>query len=144
MDKLLPCPECGCQPKLSSLQPEYQSMKYFCSNIGTHISCGEWKSTKELAIKDWNRRTIEYLDELQKIKTTDMPNFREYIIKLLADWYLSFNMFDKRFEELEKQEKKFKLKNRIDDFNKYSVCEPISYDEVYELSEKIWNKEFEI
>ncbi|WP_315074461.1 hypothetical protein [uncultured Clostridium sp.] len=139
-EKLLPCPVCGYQPQLSSLEPEYQSMKYFCS---VPVACGDWKSTEELAAKDWNKRVQEYSDELQRVKTTNIADFRKYIIKLLADWYLSFNMFDKRFEELEKWEKKLELKNRINEFNKYKLGESIKFNEVYELSEKIWSKEFE-
>lgn len=66
LEKLLSCPICGKQPKLSSLEPERQSMKYFC---GVHIACGDWKSTKELAILDWNRRVKEYEDYLIAVKT---------------------------------------------------------------------------
>jgi len=61
MNKELPsCPICGKQPKLSSLEPEHETMKYFCT---THISCGDWKENKELAIREWNRRVKEYEDE---------------------------------------------------------------------------------
>lgn len=66
MDKLLPCPICGSQPEIKSSDPEYLSMKYFCSNIGTHISCGDWKSTEELAVADWNKRVQKYLSEIDK------------------------------------------------------------------------------
>lgn len=65
MEKLLACPECGGQPKLSSLEPAHQCMKYFC---GVHVSCGDWKTTQEQAIKDWNRRVSEYKEESQKIR----------------------------------------------------------------------------
>lgn len=68
MEELLPCPECGGQPKLNTLEPEYASMKYFCSNGGTHISCGDWKETNQMAVSDWNRRVQEYKDTL-KVKT---------------------------------------------------------------------------
>jgi len=57
MSDLLPCPECGNQPNLSSLEPKYQSMKYFC---GVHASCGDWKNTEQLAAEDWNNRVQEY------------------------------------------------------------------------------------
>jgi len=57
MENLLPCPECGGQPNLVSLEPEHQSMKYFC---GAHASCGNWKKTKGLAVDDWNNRVEEY------------------------------------------------------------------------------------
>lgn len=63
--ELLPCPECGKQPKLSSLEPKYQSMKYFCS---VHCACGDWKPTKELAVADWNRRVSEHKEEAAKIR----------------------------------------------------------------------------
>jgi len=56
---LLPCPVCGNQPKLVSQEPEYQSMKYFC---GVHASCGDWKSNKELAGEDWNKRVQDHKD----------------------------------------------------------------------------------
>ncbi|GEM_PF-3488726 len=60
---LLSCPECGNQPKLSSLEPEYQTMKYFCS---VHCSIGDWKPTKELAAADWNRRVREYEEAVER------------------------------------------------------------------------------
>ena len=63
--ELLPCPVCGGQPKLSSLEPEYQSFKYFC---GVHCACGDWKSTEEQAATDWNRRVKEYEEEAAKIR----------------------------------------------------------------------------
>ncbi|OPY63652.1 MAG: hypothetical protein A4E56_00375 [Pelotomaculum sp. PtaU1.Bin065] len=72
--ELLPCPKCGCQPKLSSLEPEYQSMKYFC---GVHVACGDWKKSEELAAKDWNRRVQEYKDILQRTETPCTPEFLE-------------------------------------------------------------------
>lgn len=50
-------------------------------------------------------------------------------------------MFDKRVSD--NWEKELDLKERINDFNKYKCCKPISFNEVYKLSEKIWNKEFE-
>ncbi len=58
--ELLQCPECGKRPILSSLEPEYQTMKYFCS---VHCPIGDWKSTEELAAADWNRRVREYKEE---------------------------------------------------------------------------------
>ncbi|AFM42984.1 hypothetical protein Desaci_4122 [Desulfosporosinus acidiphilus SJ4] len=74
MENLLPCPECGGQPKLSSLEPEYQNMKYFC---GVHVACGDWKKTEALAAVDWNKRVQEYKDALQRIKTPGTPEFLE-------------------------------------------------------------------
>jgi hypothetical protein len=71
---LLPCPECGEQPKLSSQEPEYQSMKYFC---GVHCPCGDWKKTEEFAAEDWNRRVQEYKDVLQRLETPGTPEFLE-------------------------------------------------------------------
>ena len=75
MGELLPCPECGKQPKLSSLEPEYQTMKYFCS--GVHVTCGDWKKTKKLAAIDWNRRVKEYKDALQRLNTPGTPEWLE-------------------------------------------------------------------
>ena len=76
MEKLLPCPECGDQPKIKSLESEYSSIKYFCGNIGTHISCGDWKKTDELAIAEWNRRVREYLDEQVKLMDKEKQEFQ--------------------------------------------------------------------
>lgn len=70
----LPCPECGREPELSSLEPEYQKMKYFC---GVHVACGDWKKTEELAAADWNRRVQEYKDLLQRTETPGTPEFLE-------------------------------------------------------------------
>lgn len=64
--KLLPCPECGEQPNLSSLEPKYQTMKYFCRNV--HCTCGNWKPSEELAAADWNRRVREHEKEAAKIR----------------------------------------------------------------------------
>ncbi|AAK79890.1 endogenous inhibitor of DNA gyrase (YacG/DUF329 family) [Clostridium acetobutylicum] len=52
-----PCPICNGKAKLNFIESEY---KYFCSNIGTHISCGDWKSTEKAATADWDRRVEEY------------------------------------------------------------------------------------
>lgn len=84
MEKLLPCPECGSQPKLSSLEPEHQSMKYFC---GVHAACGDWKKTEELAAADWNRRVQEYKDALQRLETPGTPEFLEKQGRILAHAY---------------------------------------------------------
>lgn len=66
MENLLQCPICGKTPKPQSLEPKYQQIKYFC---GVHVSCGEWQSTEELAIIDWNRRVKEYNDCLIAVET---------------------------------------------------------------------------
>lgn len=75
MNNLLQCPICGNNPNLQSLEPEYQQMKYFC---GVHISCGEWQSTKELAIIDWNRRVKEHEYFLIAVET---PGTKEWIYR---------------------------------------------------------------
>lgn len=72
MENLLPCPICGSQPKLSSLEPKHQSMKYFC---GVHVSCGDWKKTEEMAAEDWNRRVQEYQIWTQQVNTPGTPEF---------------------------------------------------------------------
>lgn len=74
MENFLPCPECGKEPKLSSLEPEYQQFKYFC---GVHVACGDWQKTGELAITDWNRRVQEYKDALQRLETPGTPEYLE-------------------------------------------------------------------
>ena len=74
-EELLPCPECGCQPKLSSLVPRYQTMKYFCSNV--HIDCGDWEETDELAAASWNKRVQEYKDALERLNTPGTPEWLE-------------------------------------------------------------------
>ena len=71
-EKLLPCPECGNKPNLVSCEPEHQSMKYFC---GVHASCGDWKSNKELAGEDWNRRVKEYQDMKIALDTPFTPEW---------------------------------------------------------------------
>jgi Lar family restriction alleviation protein len=68
--KLLPCPECGKQPKLSSLFPKHPDRKYFC---GVHISCGDWKHTLNEAKEDWNRRVGEYQESLNKVELKSCP-----------------------------------------------------------------------
>lgn len=83
--ELLPCPECGGQPKLSSLDPEHQSMKYFC---GVHCSCGDWKATDDLAAADWNRRVMEYKEEAAKIRVP----LRKALYVLLYDQFESVDM----------------------------------------------------
>ena len=83
--KLLPCPECGKQPKLSSLEPEHQSMKYFC---GVHCACGDWESTKELAAADWNGRVKEYEEEATKIRVP----LNKALYVLLYDQFESVDM----------------------------------------------------
>lgn len=75
MENLLPCPECGGQPKLSSLEPPHECMKYFC---GVHVSCGDWKNTEELAAEDWNRRVKEHEDYLIAVET---PGTKEWIYR---------------------------------------------------------------
>lgn len=84
MENLLQCPICGGQPKLSTLEPEHQSMKYFC---GVHVACGDWKNTKELAAADWNRRVQEYTDILQRTKTLGTPEFLEKQANIKAHAY---------------------------------------------------------
>ena len=84
MENLLPCPECGKEPKLSSLEPEYQQFKYFC---GVHVACGDWQKTKELATVDWNRRVQEYKDALQRLETPGTPEFLEEQGNLKAHAY---------------------------------------------------------
>lgn len=69
---MLPCPICGKHPKLSSLEPEHKSMKYFC---GMHISCGDWKETDELAKREWNKRVRKNEDWLRKVNTPGTPEF---------------------------------------------------------------------
>jgi len=68
---LLPCPECGNKPNLVSCEPEHQSMKYFC---GVHISCGDWKSSEELAGEDWNKRVQEYESSKQRDNKKEFNN----------------------------------------------------------------------
>ena len=56
--QLSPCPLCGKQPVIlctdvTDEKPEY---KCFCTGNGTHIGCGDWKSTPQLAEEDWERR----------------------------------------------------------------------------------------
>ena len=72
MEKFLSCPECGGEPNLISLEPEYHSMKYLC---GVHASCGDWKSTEEIARIDWNRRVKEYKDMKIAIETPFTPEW---------------------------------------------------------------------
>lgn len=84
MEELLPCPECGRQPKLNSLEPEYQSMKYFCS---VHVACGEWKETEELAAKDWNNRVQEYTDTIKRLNTPGTAEWLEKQGKISAYAY---------------------------------------------------------
>lgn len=72
MDKLLPCPICGSKSEIMSLNPEYSFIKYFCSNNGTHISCGDWENTKELAAADWNRRVQDYLSKIDEINKVSL------------------------------------------------------------------------
>jgi hypothetical protein len=80
VEKLLPCPVCGRQPNLSSLEPEHKSMKYFCS---VHISCGDWKDTNELAIVDWNRRVKEYEGLVQSAHKNEMYEYIKSAIHYL-------------------------------------------------------------
>lgn len=82
---LLPCPECGNQPKLNSLEPDKQCMKYFC---GVHASCGDWEKSEELAAEDWNRRVKEYQEESQKIRVP----LKKALFILLYDQYESVDM----------------------------------------------------
>lgn len=84
MESLLPCPECGKQPKLSSLEPEYHEMKYFC---GVHVSCGDWKNTEALAAEDWNKRVQEYKESLRRIKTPGTPEYLEIQGRISAHAY---------------------------------------------------------
>lgn len=82
--EILACPECGKQPKLISNEPEYQSMKYFC---GVHAACGDWKKTKELAAKDWNKRVQEYKDAQERINTPGTPEWLDIQGRVLAYVY---------------------------------------------------------
>ncbi|SPF53104.1 conserved hypothetical protein [Candidatus Desulfosporosinus infrequens] len=84
MENLLPCPVCGGQPKLSSLEPERESMKYFC---GVHAACGDWKKTEALAATDWNKRVQEYKDALQRIETPGTPEYLEIKGRISAHAY---------------------------------------------------------
>lgn len=74
MKNLLPCPICERQPILSSLEPEYKKMKYFC---GVHVACGDWQKTKKLAAEDWNRRVQEHKDAIERLNTPGTPEFLE-------------------------------------------------------------------
>lgn len=84
MEKLLSCPICGNQPKLSSLVPEHQCMKYFCS---VHVGCGDWKGTEELAAADWNNRVQEYKDAIEQLNTPGTPEWLEEQGKAKAHAY---------------------------------------------------------
>jgi hypothetical protein len=96
--EILKCPECGKQPKLSSLEPEFNSMKYFCS---VHASCGDWKNTEELAAKDWNRRVNEWIEESKKPKRITS---KEALYVLLYDQYdtvdMEVNQSDERYVDI--------------------------------------------
>lgn len=94
MEKLLPCPECGEQPKLSSLEPQYSQMKYFC---GVHCSTGDWKETEELAEIDWNRRVKEYEEESQRIRVP----LKKALFVLLYDRFSSTGDIDINMDDEE-------------------------------------------
>ncbi|MGI6550869.1 MAG: hypothetical protein ACOX4Q_12715 [Syntrophomonadales bacterium] len=86
--ELLPCPECGKQPKLSSLDP----MKYFCRNV--HCTCGDWKSSEELVAADWNRR--EHEEEAAKIR---VPLNRALYILLYDQFQSAVDMDLEMYDE---------------------------------------------
>ena len=51
--KLLPCAQCGAEPKIGSLLGDCENWAIWCDNCG--ITCSEFE-TKELTIKKWNTR----------------------------------------------------------------------------------------
>lgn len=84
LDKLLPCPKCGKKPNLTSLEPEYRQLKYFCS---THIPCGDWRENEELATNEWNKRVNEYLLLQEAISTPGTPQFLQAQAMLMTHAY---------------------------------------------------------
>lgn len=70
MTTLMNCPICGKQPILSSLEPDTQSMKYFCT---VHIGEGDWENTKELAAESWNIRVLNHKHWSEQVQIPGTP-----------------------------------------------------------------------
>ena len=70
------CPICNCKPNVAMIRDSEGNVnryKCFCSNIGTHISCGDWKTSQELAEKDWEHRVKDQTQpDLIKARNVDV------------------------------------------------------------------------
>ena len=70
------CPICNCKPNVAvikDLKSNINKYKCFCSNIGTHISCGDWKASQKLAEEDWEHRVKDQTQpDLIKARNVDV------------------------------------------------------------------------